>query len=407
MYKIFLALLILAVALRVCLSILFLPHLSDGQQVSFETTLLTEPVNHGSFDRLTVYYTNEFSSLPISVTLPAGNDLHYGQVVAISGRIKVKVLQNKQTITTISMPTFKIDSAKQNYILVASFFLRQKFQELYEKSFSQKLSSLLLGIVLGVKGNFPKEFLVDLQTTGVMHVIAASGMNVTMVGGFFLGLLSMFVRRRLAIALTILVLLFYCMVSGLQASILRATIMIGFALFGQMLGRQYSGFYGLFLAGGLMLLYNPTLVFDVGFQLSFAATLGIFLFKPLLPKWGIITDDIGTTISAQIATLPILVGSFGTYGLLSVVVNALVLWTIPPLMILGGVGGLLGLVFEPLGKLLLYLCLPFLWFFTGVISYFAAFHWQITIPSLPLSLIVGYYSLLGSWVWVARKTKSM
>jgi competence protein ComEC len=121
----------------------------------------------------------------------------------------------------------------------------------------------------------------------------------------------------------------------------------------------------------------------------------------------VISDDIGTTIAAQVATIPILVGSFGTYGLLSILVNALVLWTIPPLMVLGGVGGLLGLVWEPLGSLLLALATSLLWFFTGVVQYFGGFGWQISIGELPIIMIVGYYLVLGSWIWIIWKKRKL
>lgn len=414
----FLFILLLAVCIRLLLSFLFAPHLASGQYIHFDTVLLSEPTSHGNFDTITVSYSNRFSSVPISLAIPAGNGLHYGDTVVISGHVKFKkinvpsnqngqVLNTTRILTTLSAVHITKNTSKKNPILDISYNLRKNIQLLYETTFSPRLSALLLGIVLGVKGNFPKFFLQDLQATGVMHVIAASGMNVTMVGGFFLGLFGMVVKRQWAIALTGGCLLFYCVISGLQASILRATIMLLFALGGQLVGRQYSGLYGLTLAASGMLLYNPAWISDIGFQLSFAATMGIFFLKPLFPTWKIITDDIGTTIAAQIATLPILVGSFGSYGILSVLVNALVLWTVPPLMVFGGIGGLTGLVFETPGRLILLLCWPFLFFFEKIIVFFGNFHWQITLSEVPLVMTVGYYLLLVSWVWIRKKRTSV
>ena len=402
---IFLTVLILAVLIRILLSFIYAPKIVNGQHVSFETILLSEPTEHGNYQSVTVQYTNTLGSRQITLYVEPQNDLHYGQTVLISGVVKQKNRGLGKNIIAMSFPQVQVVSAKQNVLFKVSLFIRQKIQTLYEKIFSPEFAALLLGIVLGVKGNFSKSFLQDLQATGVMHVIAASGMNVTMVSGFFTGILSLFFRRKWVIAMTIVLLLFYCVLSGMQASIIRATVMIAFALIGQLFGRQYSGLYGLLLAASGMLLYNPTWISDVGFQLSFAATLGIFFIKPLLPSWKIISDDIGTTISAQIATIPILIGSFGTYGLLSVLVNALVLWTIPPLMVLGGVGGLVGLLFEPLGSLLLILATPLLWFFTSVVQYFGSFGWQIRIDSTSIVMILGYYLVVGSWVWIVRKQK--
>jgi len=179
--------------------------------------------------------------------------------------------------------------------------------------------------------------------------------------------------------------------------------MMGFVLGAQIIGRQYSSLYGLILAAGGMLLYNPSWLFDVGFELSFGATLGILYLKPLLPKLGIMGDDINTTIASQVATLPIMIGSFGSYGLLSIPANAFILWTIPPLMIIGGVGGMVGLLIQPLGRLILFLAFPILFYFEKIIVILASFTFQIYIPEIPISLILGYYLLLISIILILRK----
>lgn len=410
----FLIFLFLAVLFRVLLALVFPPILIDGQEIKFTTTLLTEPTGSYNYKSVNLPYSNGFGSTQIKLFFPPNSDLHYGDKVTFSGKITILqpknssrqasgVLGNKKQVIAIYSPSFKVNVGQENPFFSASYFFRHKFKQIYEKLFSQKLSSLLIGVVLGVKGNFPKEFLTDLQATGVMHVIAASGMNVTMVGGFFMGLFAVFLGRRWAVVLTILVLLFYCFVSGLQASIIRATIMIGFALGAQFFGRQYSGLYGLVLAACGMLLINPMWSFDVGFQLSFAATLGILFIKPIIPKIRFVSEDVTTTIAAQIATLPILLSSFGSLGLLSILVNALVLWTIPPLMIFGGVGGLIGIAFEPLGQFILLLCMPFLWFFEWIVVFFGNLHWQIAVSSVPEALIVGYYLMLISFVWFLKQ----
>lgn len=401
MQKLFLFCLLLALAVRFLLSFFYEPRLNAGQHINFTTTLLSEPTDNITYKSITVDFSNGLGSSPIYLVLPEESAVHYGQKVIISGIISLKDFSGK-TETTISHPIIQATSS-QNPLLAVAYYLRQKVQNQYNAVLPQKSAALLLGIVLGAKGNFPENFLLNLQSVGVMHVIAASGMNVTMTAAFLLGIFTAFLRRQWAIIWTIAGLLFYCVISGLQASILRATIMIFFALAAQLLGRQYSGLYGLFLAAVGMLLYNPNWLFDVGFQLSFAATLGIMTIKPLLHLDGIFGEDVATTVSAQIATLPILVGSFGTYGLLSILVNALVLWTIAPLMILGGIGALVGLVFLPLGNFFVWICEPLLWFFENMVTYFGNFGWQVHVAYLPAVFIVGYYFLLGSWVLLGRK----
>ena len=278
----------------------------------------------------------------------------------------------------------------------------------YSQSLEKTDASLLLGIVLGIKGDFPLPFNQALQATGVLHVIAASGMNVTMVSAFLFSLASRFFKRQWAIVMCIGGVIFYAFLSGLQPSILRATVMGCLAFGAQLFGRQYIAVYALCVSIFFMLFTSPQLAFDIGFQLSVMATLGIILLSPLLPKNKLFADS-NTTLSAQVFTLPILLGTFGQYGLLSILVNALVLWTIPPLMILGGVGAIIGLIFEPVGKLLILLAVPFLWFFEKVVTYFGSLQWNLTLHTLSHLLIMGYYLLLVSVVFIvklqARKIK--
>jgi len=183
--------------------------------------------------------------------------------------------------------------------------------------------------------------------------------------------------------------------AGLEASIIRASIMGILVFSSQIMGRQSLAANGLFLAGFVMLFISPILISDIGFQLSFASTLGILSIKPL-----------PTTIAAQIATLPILLANFGTYSIYSILVNGLVLWTVPILMMVGGAGAIAGLILEPAGQLLIYLCYPLLLYFETIVNFFGKMGGIITIQTLSWQFIIGYYCLLGSGLIIFRKTHS-
>lgn len=153
-------------------------------------------------------------------------------------------------------------------------------------------------------------------------------------------------------------------------------------------------------------MYQPLFLFDVGFQLSFMATLGILFLKPLIPlPDNFVTESFTTTLAAQLGTLPILLGVFGQIGLLSVLVNALVLWTIPLLMIFGSIAAIIGLLFPFLGQLLLYPILPFLVYFQSVVSYFGQSNLVIHATNMPVEMWIGYYCLLAAWVFSKKKIK--
>ena len=315
----------------------------------------------------------------------------------VSGKLKVKLLSGNHEILTLSFP--KIEGVKngENYFLAIINSIRQKIIADFQSVLPKDSAALLLGIVFGFKVDFSKTFLQNLKTVGVMHVIAASGMNVTMVSGFFFYLFSLLLRRQLAVFLSVAGIIFYDFLTGFQASIVRASIMAALAFSAQILGKQRDGLYILFLTGLVMLLWQPNYLTDVGFQLSFASTAGILVIPRLLKRFeNGITADLITTFSAQIATLPILVSGFGVYSIWSVVVNALVLWTVPILMILGGFAAILTFIFEPLTQLLLYLCLPFLLFFEAVANFFARLSGSVSLQNVPWQLVVGYYLILGA-----------
>ncbi|MCL5433349.1 MAG: ComEC/Rec2 family competence protein [Patescibacteria group bacterium] len=388
----------------------------NGQSVVFFTTLLTEPRNFGNYQLITADLDN---GQKIYVTTGISPEFDYGDTVRISGTIENKVLNNERTIITMKYP--KIEAGKndksvpQKTLLSVAFFVRQKMISFFEKTLPTPYSGLLLGIVFGIKENMPQEFSNNLRSVGVTHVIAASGMNVTMVSGFLSSLFVIFLRRQIALLLTIFGIIFYASLSGFEPSIVRASIMGILAFSAQIFGRQTLALYSLVVAGFIMVFVSPIVLSDVGFQLSFAATLGLVYIKPLFEKRkqirkiiqkSLIGEDLTTTISAQIATIPILFSVFGTYSIWSIAVNGILLWTIPILMIFGGIGGFLGIFFEPIGKLFLYLCLPFLIYFESAINFFAKLPGSMNINfEFPIIFILGYYLILISLVLFLRKNE--
>ena len=395
LFFLFVILLLLLVLVRVGLSIFFAPQLSNGEEVSFSTQILSAPTEQFGANAFTVAMKNAFGAQAVRIF--TDQDLQYGQQIMVNGTIKKQVLSNKRVVYSIYFPTIEAQE-NQNLIVVQSLgftqHLQSKILHVYASAMTTDDASLLLGIVLGVKGTFSSDLLTAFKTTGVMHVIAASGMNVTLVGGFLVSILGRFLKRQYVAITTILALVLYCFLAGGQPSIVRATIMGGLGLMGQLSGRQYAALYGLFLAGSGMLLLSPTLVQDVGFQLSFASSLGILVLHPHVSKLPILSEDIATTLSAQIATLPILLMTFGQYGVLSILVNALVLWTVAPLMIIGGIAAIIGLVILPIGSAISFLALPFLWYFKGVVLWFGSMRLTLTVDSLPMVWVVGYYLII-------------
>ncbi len=376
------------------------PRYRDGQEVKLAATLLSEPQVAGNTQR---FYVNG-----ILINIPKFPQYHYGDIISIFGAIKAKnrqgisskntkLLTDDKVVLTMYFPKIEAVKKDHNSLLAVTSFIRQKVISLFEKTLPPASSSLFLGIVFGIKQNLPKAFAEDLRTSGVLHVVAASGMNVAMAGGFLSAVFALIFRRQIALALSILGILFYALLAGLEPSIIRASIMGILVFSAQILGRQTLSLYGLFMAGFLMIFINPSLLSDVGFQLSFMATLGLLYIRPILQNGAsLIGEDLATTTAAQAATLPILLANFGSYSLWSVVVNGLVLWSVPVLMVLGALAAVTGIVFEPLGKIFLYLGFPFLLYFQQMVSLFANFGGSVKLDFFPWQFVLGYYCFLAA-----------
>ncbi len=377
---------------------------SNGQALHFSATLLTQPQTISNKQHLIANLPNGEEAY---VATDLNNSFNYGDVLDISGTLKSQLLKSGARIWTISNPKITVKSSALNSIGL----VRKNIISLFENTLSQKDASLLLGIVFGIKEQMPKNFLDELRNAGVLHVVAASGMNVVMVGGFLSSIFLFFLKRQLALVATIFGIIFYAVLAGLEPSIVRASIMGILVFSSQILGRQNSAHYALFLTGFIMLFISPILLGDVGFQLSFTATIGLLIIRPIfetkkikpLIEKSLVGEDIATTLSAQAATLPILVSVFGTYSLWSIVANALVLWTIPPLMILGGIGAILGFISGWLGQIFITLCVPLLVYFEKIVSIFGNSSQTFSVNYFPWQITVGYYILLLSAVLFIRR----
>lgn len=403
--------LLFILALRFFFFYLNQPEYHDGQHVSFKTTLLKEPQVFSRYQRLSA---NINSTQEVFITAPVFSQLHYGDTVTITGALKKRVLNKNKTIMTMSYPKIEAVKGNKNFLISISSYIRQKATSLFQNSLPPTPASLLLGIVFGIKESMPIDFTESLRVSGVFHVVAASGMNVTLVGSFLSSIFGIFLKRQIAIAASILGIVLYAVLAGVDAPIVRASIMGILVFTAQLTGRQTLGAYGLFLSGSMMLFFSPNIIFDIGFQLSFLATFGLLYIRPILEQKknikkfiekSIIGEGVVTTIAAQATTLPILVGNFGIYSLWSVVVNGLVLWTIPTLMVVGGVAALFGMILPGLGQLILYASLPFLLYFEKVIMFFGSAGGVVSVIEVPWQIAVGYYCLLGGLIFYFIRRK--
>jgi len=373
-------------------------HYVEGEELTFSARLLTIPEQKG---RLQTFSLKPEGYEELYISVPLYPEYEYGQVLTVSGVVKLSQGE-KKVFPVMRYPKITV---RQNDSLLYGLirFVRDKVIRLYASSLPPTSASLLMGIVFGIKQGMSTEFKAAFKEVGVFHVVAASGMNVTLVAGFFMVIFGNVFKRQVALVLSIVAIMLYAFLAGLEPSILRASLMGSIVFLSGILGRQHIALWTLGVTGYLMLLMSPSLISDIGFQLSFLATLGILVIKPAISfsqsragkrNDNVATQDFKTTLAAQLGTTPVLLSAFGQVSLLSLLVNMLVLWTIPPLMIIGSASALIGFVFEPLGKLIVFFALPLLLYFEWVALFFAKYNLSLKVRSFPWWATAGYYLLL-------------
>ncbi len=368
----------------------------NAEYVNFETQI-SSPVREYSAYQTVYVSLDPVTKVLIKTTLD--KDLSYGNMLKISGNLETRLLDNNTTIFTLNYPKIEANF-RENYLKSARiYFIRQRIIDVFNANLDKNSADLMLGIVFGIKQDLDKEFAKQIQAVGLTHVIAASGMNVTLVSGFLFYILSYFLKRQRAIFVSVLGILFYVCLAGFEPSIVRAAIMGILVFSSQILGRQQLSLITLLLTGFVMLFIWPGFLVNIGFQLSFLSTLGIMylpdLFKRI--KNGF-TEDLIVTLSAQIATLPIILFNFGNYSLFSLASNVLVLWVVPILMILGFIASIFSFIFPPIASLILYLSLPLLLYFQKIVSIFSSFGTINGLNTFPWQIVVAYYLFLASFL---------
>ena len=199
------------------------------------------------------------------------------------------------------------------------------------------MSSLAAGILLGVKGQMPYEFYQQLVSTGTLHIVAASGFNVMIVASVLMQVLSKLLAKGWAIAGGVVGIGVYVLLSGASASVVRAGIMGSLTLMAYYFGRPAEARRLLWVTAGVMLLFDPLYLMDIGFQLSFAATAGLLYLAPAmqkLPQIPLLKEYLYPTLAASAATIPIILYHFGRVSWISPLVNMLVLPLVPLIMLL-------------------------------------------------------------------------
>ncbi len=294
-----------------------------------------------------------------------------GDFVWIKGQLKEisnfsdfdyrKYLLAKDVYAEIKKPQVVVLRQGDNKLFILRTKVIQKIRLVYNNKFGTDRGVILTAMIFGIDDGLSKNIKSLFQTSGLTHVLVVSGFNLTIIAQS-LEVFGRYIGRKNVDRISIFLIIIYAFLVGLSATVVRAFIMSTLALIGRLLNRPSYGLSNLFWATALMLIFNHNYLFyDIGFQLSTLATLGILIMSSLYSnrKNSLFIDGAFTTFAATIFTLPIISLYFGTVSIWSVFINTIVLPIIPWIMLCGilSILPLLGVVFTYLAGLLINLLL--------------------------------------------------
>jgi competence protein ComEC len=293
-------------------------------------------------------------------------------------------------------------------------FCKGKIRESINQNFLPPQSSILAGTILGDNGVMTNDLKSKLNITGLRHIIAVSGTHVVILCELImLLLLGVGIGRGKAFYFAVIFIFIYIVLTGLPSSGVRAGIMGVIFLLSQKVGRQAMGSRLIVLAGAIMLLINPLLlIYDVGFQLSFLAVLGLIYLEPLIKilikkltkeKARNLVSIVSMTFAAQIFTLPIMIYNFGNISFVSLITNLLIGPVVYWLMIFGFLASIVGIFSNVLVWIFSIPCWFLLEYFIKIIDFFSQPWAMKTIQNIHWIWLVILYSAIIFATWLLNK----
>ena len=399
-------------------------HLEHQGAGTFNGKIIKEPDKRSTNTKYTIQ-TEQGRVLMTTGTYP---EYEYGDVLEIKGELEIPIvfedfnyreyLAKDRIYHVIYYPEIRVlEKNKGNFIYQTIFKFKDKVKQEIEKIMPFPEVSILEAITLGYKQQLSEQTKEALNITGTRHIVAISGMHIVILSWIIMYLLiAIGLWRGQAFYFALALIILFIIMVGAPASAVRAGIMGGILLLGEKIGRlRNSGRIAVF-AGAIMLAFNPLLLrYDVGFQLSFLAVLGIIYFKPIFDglvekitkqqelKSGIHFATM--TIAAQIGCLPILIYNFGRISFISPFVNVLIVPILAYIMGLGLAFNLSAVIWPFLGKILVwpvYIGLTYIVRLTDWLSKLPFAAREIT--NVHWAWLIGYYVLLISWLlWYKKR----
>lgn len=384
-----------------------------GEKTTLEGVVSKEPELR---EKTRHVYVDTGEDLVLVTTNPFTN-VAYGDRVSVSGTLKTPeafetdngrefdyphYLLARHVVYLMSYADVEVVGGNEGNGLISKLlFTKHRLMDAIESVLSEPAAGLGEGLLLGVKQSLGEELSDIFRQAGIVHIVVLSGYNIMLIVSFSLFLLARVLPRQARLLTALGLVTLFALLVGLSATVVRASLMAGLFLIASLMYRTYDLTRGLLLAAAVMVWLSPyILLYDIGFQLSFMATLGLVLVAPkleLLVEGGFgVKEYLIATVATQLAVLPLLLYAMGELSLVAVPVNLLVLPVVPFAMLFTFIAALIALVSITLALPIAFVAHLLLSYIIQVATWAAALPFaSVSVSYFPLSLLILSYLILA------------
>jgi len=374
------------------------------------------------------------------IRVPRYPAYHYGDVLKITGKLETplqfedfdyKIYLARQGIySVIYYPKVELlDQSEGSKPLQWIYSSRERLSASLARALPEPQGSLAQAILLGLRGNIPDSLYETFSRTGIAHLLAISGLHISIIIAMFLsfGILVFGRRRSIYIWLTLAITWLYALLAGMHPPIIRAAIMGSLFLIAEYLGRQRSAIIALAFAAAVMVGIQPHLLWSVSFQLSFLAMAGLIILYPYFQAWGrkgvaslfgarekiasagsIITDGFAATLAAIATVGPLIAYNFGVISLVALPATFFSLPALPFIIVTSALVAFVGLLASLAAQILGWLAWIFLSYLVFLVQGFDALPYSsIEVTTVSAWHILGYYAILAGVIVSLKYRKQL
>ncbi len=356
-------------------------------------------------------------------------EIYYGDYIKISGKIEkpenfetgdgtsfdyVSYLEKDDIYYQMNFAKVEIIASGQgNKVKTVLFNIKNAFLSKLKSQITEPQSSLLGGLLLGVKDSLGKAWEEKFRNAGVMHIVVLSGYNITIVAESIMRFFS-FLPGVFSFSFGVLGIILFALMTGASSTVVRASLMAIVLLIARFIKRDYEIKRVLVLAGIIMLLFNPKiLAFDSSFQLSFLATIALIFVSPIFStRLGFITEKFGlkeivsSTLATQFLVLPLILYKMNVFSLVFLPVNILILPFIPVTMFFGFLSGAFGFVSYIIAWPVSFISQILLSYELKVIDIFSSIPFSsVSVRGWGIIFVIIFYGVITFWLWKSKKMK--